>query len=311
MTVAAIARRIDGLDLWDKVAPYHWALKPHGTAFPYFCVILKGQGTPVKARIMLLEGWKTFQDFLRMRIDPNFGFYSSPEEFPQYELVLLNDGSEPKLYRQEPCYMPVQASAAGEELCRRMLWEILGVMMRIEIDDQLPMKFATDKALFARVEGPDGTWRDEPLAIPMPQPHVEHISIPAAVINIVKDMQFAQDEVLELDFRIMHGIYTHEEHPRCVYVLLAIDAKTGARVILDSSATKPDHGLRSIWETMPPRIVKRMMQMGHVPGEIRLLSQRMFRLLRPLCVHLPFKVSLHDKLPNLEASFAELVKMAK
>ena len=44
---------------------------------------------------------------------------------------------------------------------------------------------------------------------------------------------------------------------------------------------------------------------GRVPGEICLVSGRVFRMLRALCVELPFKLSLHDSLPALDAAFAK------
>ena len=34
---------------------------------------------------------------------------------------------------------------------------------------------------------------------------------------------------------------------------------------------------------------------GKVPGELKTRSGRVFRLLRPLCMELPFKLSLHEK----------------
>ena len=51
---------------------------------------------------------------------------------------------------------------------------------------------------------------------------------------------------------------------------------------------------------MPPRLLKNLIARGRIPGNIRLLSGRVFRMLRPLCVEIPFKISLHDSLPRLE-----------
>ena len=306
MTVAEIGRRIDGLGLWETIAPYHWALKPRGTALPYFCVILKGDTPLVKARIMLLEGWQTFQDFVRTRLDNNFAFYSSPMEFQHYELVVLPSGEDAKIFRYDVGFMPVEPTPSGATLCEKMLWEVFGVMMRVESDSQLPLKFATEKAIFARVEGADGQWRDEPLPIPGPRPHVERISFSKADLKAAKDLPFAAEEPLELDFRMVPGLFTREKRPRCAYVLAAIDGKSGERVIWDRSAINPESGLRGLWESMPPRVLKHIIARGRVPGEVKLLTGRMFRLLRPLCMNLPFRLSLHDHLPRLEAEFTKV-----
>jgi len=305
MTIAEIGRRIDGLGLWAELAPYHWAIKPRGTALPYFCIIVKGDTPLVKARIMLLEGWQTFHDFVRTRIDRNFGFYSSPMEFPHYELLVLANGEEAKLFRYDSGYMPTDANEAGVELCMRMLWEVFGVMMRVESDRKLPLKFATEKAIFARVEGADGKWSDEPMPIPDPRPHVERVSFSKEDLKCANDLPFAKEESLEIDFRIVPGLFTREARPRCAYVLAAIDGASGERVIWDRSAVNPEQGVRGLWESMPPRVLKHILSRGRVPGELKLLNSRMFRLIRPLCMNLPFKLSLHDSLPRLEAEFAK------
>ena len=304
MTIAEIGRSIDGLDLWQTVMPYHWALKPRGTALPYFCVFLKGDNAPVKARILLLEGWQTFHEYIKVRIDRNFGFATSPMEFPHYELVVCGDSSDPQLLRYDPGYMPADPSSAGEELCRKMLWEVLGIMMRLEGDAELPLKYAAEKSLFARVEGDGGVWRDAPLSIQDPQPYVERISFGKKELDVAKDLPFAAEEVLDVDFRLVPGLFTREKRPRCAYMLSVVDAKTGEIVLQEKSTVNPDGGLRGLWESVPVRVLKLILARGRIPGEIRLLSGRMFRIIRTLCMHLPFKLSLHDSLPRLEATFS-------
>ena len=304
MTIAEIGGRIDALELWGELSSYHWALKPRGTALPYFCVMTNDGTSLVKARVLLLEGWQTFQDYVRARVDHNFGFYSAPIEFPHYELVMLQSGGV-KLLRCDPGYVPADVSDAGVALCEKMLWEVFGVMMRIETDRNLPLKFADEQAIFTRVEGDDGHWRDEPMAIPASRPHVERISFAKDDLKVAKDLPFATEETIELDFRMAHGLFTREPRPRYAYVLAAIDGKTGERIVWDRSVVNPESGLRGLWESMPPRILRHIISRGRVPGEIKILNSRMFRMVRPLCMSLPFKLSLHDSLPRLEAEFAK------
>lgn len=304
MTIAEIGGRIDALDLWGELSSYHWALKPRGTALPYFCVIMKDGTSLVKARVLLLEGWQTFQDFVRTRVDHNYGFYSAPIEFPHYELIMLQSG-EVKLLRCDAGYMPVDVEGAKVALCEKMLWEVFGVMMRVETDRKLPLKFASEQAIFTRVEGDDGHWRDEPMSIPASRPHVERISFTKEDLKVAKDLPFATEESIELDFRMASGLFTREPRPRCAYVLAAIDGKTGERIVWDRSVVNPESGLRGLWESMPSRILRHIISRGRVPGEIKILTSRMFRMIRPLCMNLPFKLSLHDSLPRLEAEFAK------
>ncbi len=301
MTAEEIVCKMDGLNLWKTVAPFHWGIKPRGTVIPYFVCLLLGDGSPIKVRVLLLEGWQTFHDFVRTRIDRNFGFYQTPMELPHFEVVVLADGSA-HLSRHDPGYMPVVATAAQCDFCARLLWQVYGVMLRIESERSLPLKFAAERAIFARVEGRDGEWTDEPLVVPDVRPHEETVSFPNALLTKAKDLPFVRDYALELDFRLQTNVMTQEARPRCVYLLAAIDAQTGAKVISDRASVLPDLGLRGLWEQMPGRFLERLVEGGRIPGEVKVRSGRVFRLLRPLCMDLPFKLSLHDSLPRLETA---------
>ena len=290
---------MDALGLWDPLEPYNVGLKPRGTVFPYFGTILKEKGASVKVRFLLLEGWQTLHDFVRTRLDRDFGFYSSPIELPHLELVVLTSG-EARLFRHDTGYMPAEAKGPQRTLGARLLWEAYGILMRMESDPKLPLRYADDKAIFARVETAENQWEDAPLVIPDPAAYAEKVSYPKADVKAAQDLPFAADETLDLDFRLLPNVMTKEARPRCVYGLVAIDAKTGERAFECRVSVLPEVGLRGLWESMPVQVLKELVQRGRVPGEIRLRSHRVFRLLRTLCPELPFKLSLHDALPALD-----------
>lgn len=301
-TVEQIGTKMDALGLWERLYGCHWALKPRGSAFPYFCAVLPGEKPPVKTRVMLLDGWQTFHDFLRTRVDRDFGFYSSPMELPHFELVLLADGKL-KLFRHDPCFMPQEANAEQREFCAKMLWEMYGVMLRIEVDQRVPMMYAAEQAVFSRVEDRDGGWADSPLALIQPRPHVEKIGLPKADISKAKDRPFVQEDALSVDFRIQLGVMTRERRPRVCYCLVGVNPKTSVREIFVQVSPNPEGGLRALWEEMPAQLLKLLIARGTIPGEIRVCSQRVYRMLRPLILELPFKLSMNSSLPEIEAQF--------
>ena len=290
---------MDALGLWELLEPYNFAVKPKGSVFPYFCTVLKGECKPVKIRFLMLEGWQTLHDYIRTRIDRNFGFYSSPMEMPHFELIVLENG-ETKLFRHDAGYMPQEANETQRKLCARILWEAYGVRLRVESDRKLPMRFVEEKAIFARVEDAKGKWADSPLEIPDPPPHVEKVSFPKSDLKVAQDLPFVREDVMDVDFRLLPSVMTKEPRPRCVYGLVAVDVKTGLRVIDSRVSVHPEAGLRGMWESMPIQFLRELIRCGKIPGEIRLCTGRVFRLLRPLCLELPFKLSLHDKLPSLD-----------
>ena len=302
-TVEEIGAKMDALGLWEAVAPFNWAVKPYGTAFPYFCSVIAESSGPVKIRALMLEGWQTLHDYVRTRVDSSFGYYSSPSEMPHFELVVLRDGAM-KLLRHDPGYLPVEASASGRELASRILWESYGVMLRIETDRQLPLRFAGEKAVFARVETSQGVWEDAPLEIPDPRPQVEKVEFAASDVKTAKDLPFVSGTALEIDFRILPRVATGGAgRPNCVYALIGVDCVSGETVFCLQSAVHPESGLKGLWESVPVQLLKVLIRMGRVPGELKLVSARLFRLLRPICLELPVKLSMHDSLPRLERAF--------
>ena len=298
-TVEEIGAKMNALGLWKLLEPYNFAVKPKGTVFPYFCTVLGGDSSPVKVRFLMLEGWQTLHDYVRTRIDRNFGFYSTPVEMPHLELVVLEDG-QMKLFRHDTGYMPAEANEAQRSLATRILWEAYGVMMRVETDPKLPMKFSDEKAVFARVETSEGTWEDRPLEIPDPPVHTEKVAFPKADIKAAQDLPFVKEDVLELDFRMLPNVMTKETRPRCVYELKAVDPRTGETAIASRVSIHPEAGLKGMWESMPVQVLRELIRRGRVPGELKTCSGRVFRLLRPLCIELPFKLSLHEKLQALQ-----------
>ena len=291
-TPEEIGAKMDALGLWDLLEPYNFAVKPRGTVFPYFCTVLKGERKPVKRRFLMLEGWQTLHDFVRTRFDGNFGICSTPAEMPHLELVVLEDGST-RLFRYDTGYMPKEAAEPQRRLGTRILWEAYGILLRIESDRKLPMRFADDKAIFARVETADGVWEDRPLEIPDPPPYEEKISFPKADLKAAQDLPFVKEDVLELDFGLLPNVMTKEPRPRCVYELKAVDPKTRETVVASRVSIHPEAGLKALWESMPAQLLKELIRRGRVPGEIKVHSGRVFRFVRPLCLELPFKLSLH------------------
>ena len=297
-SVEEIGVKMDALGLWDALAPYNWAVKPQGTAFPYFCTVIKGGEEAVKVRFLMLEGWNTLHDFVRTRAGRAFGVVSSPIEFPHYELVVLSAG-DTKLFRHDPGYMPQEAKEPGRGIAAKILWEAYGVMLRVESDPKLPMRFADEKSIFARVEDKSGAWRDEPLVIPDPPPYVERISFRTEDVKKAKDLPIVPTDVLDVDFRLVPGVMTRDARPRCVYELVAVDPVSRTRVVGARTSVVPEAGLKAMWESMPQQLLTQFLSRGRVPGRIRVVSPRVFRFIRPLGMELPFRLSLHESLPDL------------
>lgn len=299
-----IGKKIAALNLWETAAPYNWAIKPRGVAYPYFCSLMKPNKL-IAGHIVLLDGWQTFHDFIMMRCDNSYGFYSSPVELPHYAMIAATDGNV-AFFRNDTGFMPRTEFTENEiVVISKVLWEVYGVMMRIENDRNLAMKFADQNAIFSRIEAADGTWSDQPLAIVQPRVHIERVALRKDDVAAAKDLPFAKEETLAVDFRVVPGLHTMEPRPRLAYMFAGVDTSTGERVIRHLSSISRDGSLRSLWENLAPRLLKELIARKRIPGEVQVVSQRVFRMLRPLGTELPFKLSLHDSIPALDATFTQ------
>jgi hypothetical protein len=300
-TPAEIGAKMKELGLWEDVMSGNWAIRPTGTVFPYFCTVIRGDGKIVDYRFLMLEGWQTFHDYLRTNIDHSFGFYSTPMEMPHYELVFATDGVI-AAFRHDPGFVPRALSDNEKIITEKILWESYGVMLRLESERNLLMKFADEKAMFSRVENSKGEWADAPLSIPPPPPHIEKIAFPKETVRQAKDIQFDKDYSLSVDFRLDVSRMTKEARPRYAYVLAVVDVLAGKAVCETHSVTS-EMPLSALWQSIPSRFLDILVKNGKIPGVIKVCSPRVFRILRPLCIELPIKLSLNDTLPEIETIF--------
>jgi len=301
MEIREIGEKLAALGMWKRAASCNWAVRPRGVAYPYFCTVMlpADEHDPKGPALLMLDGWETFHAFIHTSIDNNFGFYSQPCEMPLFRLQ--TGGSEPfRLYRHRPVYSARPANALERELCAKILWECYGVLLRLETERDLPMRYARQNAIFARVEDAGGNWRDEPLPIVQPRPHVERISILRTDIAKAKDVPMLNDESWAVDFHLVPGIVSAEPVPRMVYRFLIVDARTGGVLCRREMSADPERGLHVLWESLAQKLVSFFGKHGCVPGEIQVGSGRMFRMLRPICPELPVKLTLHDSLPVVE-----------
>lgn len=299
ITLEELGKKLDALNLWDAVVPYNWVVKPAGVVFPYFCTFLKGDGSVVKIRFLILEGWQTFHDYIRTRIDRNFGYYLTPMEMPHFELVITAQG-ETAVFRHDPGYMPRTLDERERALCLKILWEAYGVMMRIEADRKLPLQFASEKSMFARVEDSSGVWSDAPMSIPDPRPYVEEVSFPTVLISKAKDLPLDPAMSVAVDFKLLPNVMTKEARPRCAYQLIVVDLSTGIKILQDKISVSVEGGLKAMWQSMPSRVLTGLLEYGRLPVVVKVVSGRVFRFLRSLCLELPIKLSLHDKIEGVD-----------
>lgn len=306
------ALKIAALNVWQQAAGYNWVLKPRGVIYPYFfTMIYPDSDKKIKARILLLEGWQSMHNFVRLRIDPDAGYNSSYMELPQYQMQFRHSG-QVAFCRVDPGCAPIEPAPEQLPLLERMLWEIYGVLLRIESEPSLMLKYADERALFSRVEVEPNVWRDEPTPLLEPPPYKEEIAIPIDLFNAAKKVPIDKNLRVVVDLRIDPYTVTRNrasEVPLINYLLTVIDASTGEVLVNQLNCADPAYdGIKGLWVSMPSYILKRFVDMNRLPCEIQVVSGRVFRFLRGLILQLPIKLTKKAEVPALQNFFLKRSK---
>ncbi len=297
--IEELMRQIEALGFWPGYV--QWVLMPQGSVYPYFGMIEALADNPeIKAQGLFLEGWQTFHDYNLWRHDHNYGFISFPGELPGFLCLWLKNG-EVKAFRQDPGYKTRPLNDREEALFHKLVRESFGLVMRIENDPKLCHKYLEEGSLFGRRQVNVRKWEDVPVPLVQPRPHVERVSLPKADVDAAKDKPLLKERVVDVAFRCNPHYTTTEAHSRMAYDLDVRDAADGKSLVsIRMSVRPPQCTIADMWQNLAPGLLREFVKLGFVPGEIRVCSQRVFRLLRPLTMQLPFKLSLHDELPGFE-----------
>jgi hypothetical protein len=309
---AAIAQAIVALGNWETACKHNWALVPQTSEHPYLvmAVVERNEKSPVAARLMLFPGFTALRDFLLARRVADFGVGTSPMEYSRYELAAARDGRA-ELIVYEAGFVPRKPTQAETAFLAPLLYECYGVMLRLDADADLPRTYSKKNALFARKELSENVWIDGPLKVPdeNADPYTEKVALDRAKCEKVRSLLFAPAEEWEVDFFAVPAYQTRDVPARCLYVLTAVDAKTGERMMWEKMSVdgKPD-GLKRLWESVAQRMLDRFLARERVPGRLHVRSGRMMRFLRPLGLHVPFKLVQFQTLPMLEKTTRDVLQ---
>ena len=253
-----IAKAIASLNLWKKAAKYNWALVSELFDRPLVAAVNPNPAGPIVARLLLFNGFLAHRDFLIFRQNPDVSFALSPMDFDHYEVIALKDGSA-EVYDYRPGFVPVHPDEETRAQLAPVLYECYGLLLRIDEDPELPALYLKDKALFARREGLDGKWHDAPLRPPNLDTvtWTERVGLDRAKCSQAARLDMAADEAWEIDFTQMPLFRTDDKPARLMYLLAAVDAKTGDRRVWQKLAVVPAlprngtmEALKPLWESL-------------------------------------------------------------
>lgn len=302
----SIAQAIADLNPWEKASRHNWALVSQMAEEPYIVLVVAEHDKPaVVGRLLLFPGFAEFRDFILTRRFPDYGVALSPMDFIHYEVAAGPKGVV-ELFKYSPGMVPERPTSTELKSLAPLLLECYGMILRLEEDPDLPLRYVSQNAMFARKEIVEGVWQDGPLKLPQEEivQSSEQVALDRKDCDRAKGLPVHPRMRWEVDFLLVPNYRTIGPEPRFLYVLAIVDADTKERVAWQKLTVdgKPG-GLKRLWEGHAQRVLDAILALSKVPGEIHVRSGRVARFLRPLGLQLPFKLVQHARLPALDELF--------
>ena len=291
--ILEIAERIHKLNVWEKAAKNQFAIELKGEAAPYFVIADPVYEHPMlRAHILFLEGWQGFQTYSLWRQDKSYGFITTPMELLGIEVLWLKKGGL-MVMRNRPGCQPIINDPVYVKKTEKLLWQVYGLFLRLEENENLSMKYVNDGSMLAMREVTAKRFEEVALKVLPIIPHKESVSYPVAMAKKAKDLGVKDGETWVVSFGPNIDCVTRDELHRFAYQL-TIDRKEDKVNLLTASCSvnPPTITLRDLYESYPPRVLRAIIELGYMPGEIEVHNKRDFRLLRSLTLELPFKLHL-------------------
>lgn len=153
-------------------------------------------------------------------------------------------------------------------------------------------------------KAPAYTWQDKIMHIDLPEPVQIPMRVGGASMSKVRQLPRSETS-LEIDLVALPAtIQEKGGRPFYPYALLAVDC--GAGMILLGDLMHVRSTIQEMWGRVPENLVDQLVKSGFLPRSLRIRSDLLMGLLRPLAEDLDFTLVRADVLPGLDEAMASM-----
>lgn len=150
------------------------------------------------------------------------------------------------------------------------------------------------------------TWEDRLMHITPRQPS----AIPAAVdtqsLEAIRRLPRRKIQIETDVFMVMAPIREKGSRPFFPYLFLMVE--TQGKMIVGYDVVTPEPTLEDMWALIPLNVVRQLTTIGAIPDEIRVSSELLLQLLKPLSDALDIRITHSHTLPSLEPAKASMLR---
>lgn len=205
----------------------------------------------------------------------------------------------PMFRSYRPGFYPWFLEAEEARLLIDALEQTLDVAPRLKGNPSLLVP-PGDETYFVRAMGRKGDWEDRAVQVPMPEPPTLAMQMDMEALDELNGLPLSQYGV-EVDFFMMPTPVQErkDDRPAFPYLLLVVGEDD---YVLGSEMLIPSPTLEAMWEQIPMTLVQQLAQAGVLPQNVRVRSDLLLQLIRPLADELSFYLKQSKRLPHLDAA---------
>jgi len=142
-------------------------------------------------------------------------------------------------------------------------------------------------------------WEDRITAVPPPERQPISLAMDVQALEQLKQVPHSKARI-EIDFFMLPAPTKEKRGSRLFfpYALMIVEAQSG--LVLGTELLNPDPSLEAMWGQIPLHVVVKLARVGMVPAEIRVRSELLLQLLRPVATELGFRLKRSDRLRRLD-----------
>jgi hypothetical protein len=207
----------------------------------------------------------------------------------------------PMFRSYRPGYFPWFLEAQEARFLAVVLEQVLDVTPRFQDDRTLLEPPDHDRYLVRVSRQRRGTrfWEDRITAVPPPERQSIPLAMDVQALEQLKQVPRSRGRI-EIDLFMLPAPTKDkgDSRPFFPYALMIVEAQSG--VVLGTELLKPDPSLEAMWGQIPLHVVVKLARFGIVPAEVRVRSELVLQLLRPVAKELGFRLKRSDRLRRLD-----------
>ena len=186
-----------------------------------------------------------------------------------------------------------------------LIWALEQVMVvapRVRENPDLLMAEDTETYLVRAAEESEGglLWEDRVMEIPESEPDFISITMDRQLLRRLKRLP-QKGITMEIDlFLFPAKIGKEGERPRCAYALMVVDGKRG--FVLRNEILEPQPTFKDMYGEVPLVVADLLAETELIPTTVKVRSELLQRLLKPLTGELGIRLKWGSSLPYLDAA---------